>query len=117
MALESPTRGSGNPAPLGGWDRGVSGVDWPDGSVLRVAAIPMRCGLTTSRNRRHRNRTSTSTSPKLARHVRRRRTNPALSRNLKPPPLGGGVFTGDVKARLDLHLNRRYETRCEYPLC
>src|SRR5262249_5901725 len=27
------------------------------------------------------------------RHVRRRRTNPALSRNLKPPPLGGGVFT------------------------
>src|SRR5215472_8085653 len=28
------------------------------------------------------------------RHVRRRWTNPALSRNLKPPPLGGGVFTG-----------------------
>src|SRR5215467_13862252 len=27
------------------------------------------------------------------RHVHRRWTNPALSRNLKPPPLGGGVFT------------------------
>jgi hypothetical protein len=24
------------------------------------------------------------------------RTNPALSRNLKPPPLGGGVFTRAV---------------------
>jgi hypothetical protein len=29
-----------------------------------VAAIPMRCGLTTSITRRHRNRTTTSKSPK-----------------------------------------------------
>jgi putative ABC transport system substrate-binding protein len=28
-----PDRGSGNPTPLGGWDRGASGVDWLDGSV------------------------------------------------------------------------------------
>ena len=31
-----------------------------------------------------------------ATYVRRRRTNPALSRNSKPPPLGGGVFTWTV---------------------
>jgi hypothetical protein len=28
-----PDRGSGNPTPLGGWDRGVSSVKWLDGSV------------------------------------------------------------------------------------
>ena len=28
-----PDRGSGNPTPLGGWDRGASGVKWLDGSV------------------------------------------------------------------------------------
>jgi hypothetical protein len=34
LLLEVPDRGSGNPTPLGGWDRGASGVDWLDGSVI-----------------------------------------------------------------------------------
>ena len=83
-----PDRGSGNPTPLGGWDRGVSGVDWLDGSVQAwqpsgLALQVPRCPGDEAKLQRH-----------LSwRHVRRRRTNPALSRNLKPPPLGGGVFT------------------------
>jgi REP element-mobilizing transposase RayT len=32
-----PDRGSGNPTPLGGWDRGASGVDWLDGKRTSLA--------------------------------------------------------------------------------
>ena len=33
MGFRVPDRGSGNPTPLGGWDRGLCRVDWLDGDV------------------------------------------------------------------------------------
>jgi Transposase IS200 like len=33
VTFRVPDRGSGNPTPLGGWDRGASRVNWVDGSV------------------------------------------------------------------------------------
>ena len=57
---------------------------------LRAAATsPVRSGRNTSRTRRRRSRTTILPLPQSAAG----RTEPALSRNLKPPPLGGGVFT------------------------
>ena len=38
-----PDRGSGNPTPLGGWDRGASKLEWLDGSVQ--AGQPYCLGL------------------------------------------------------------------------
>jgi hypothetical protein len=33
LIFRVPDRGSGNPTPLGGWDRGASKLEWLDGSV------------------------------------------------------------------------------------
>ena len=80
-----PDRGSGNPTPLGGWDRGASKVEWLDGSVQ--AGRPYGLGqhlwgrgywvassgnvtdeveLNTSRARRDLNLTTTSKLPDLS---------------------------------------------------
>ena len=46
LRFRVPDRGSGNPTPLGGWDRDASGVNWLDGSVQ--AWQPYRLGLQVS---------------------------------------------------------------------
>jgi hypothetical protein len=60
MLFRVPDRGSGNPTPLGGWDRG-----WGRGHSA-VSSGNVTDEMATSRTGRHRNRTTTSTSPKLA---------------------------------------------------
>jgi hypothetical protein len=37
-----PDRGSKNPTPLGGWDRGASGVDWLDGSTWQPYGLGLQ---------------------------------------------------------------------------
>ncbi len=48
-SLRVPDRGSGNPTPLGGWDRGTSSVKWLDGSVQArqpyCLGLQVPCGL------------------------------------------------------------------------
>jgi len=97
-AFRVPDRGSGNPTPSGGmgsrrlpcrlaeWSRtnvaatrsGTASITW----VASSGNVTDEVWLSTSRTRRRRSRTTTLPSPESA----GRRTDPALSRNLKPPP-------------------------------
>ena len=94
-------------------------VDWLDGSVqaaervrdlaqVFLGAASLGMGVLGchewQRHRRDAGRVHHEPDPTRARRQFQRhlimhqsavwRTNPALSRNLKPPPLGGGAFTG-----------------------
>jgi hypothetical protein len=94
--LESPIGDRETPRTLGGWDRGAS-------RCRLVASVGEGHWVVSSGNVTDemwvdyiKNQTPPEPDDNFKvtwRHVRRRRTNPALSRNLKPPPLGGGVFT------------------------